>query len=499
VVIFSRKTLEELKIVLADSLAVQRKEAKKAYFAGLPEPRKTFTDQDVARFLAQAEADYYEVVDTDQSSGSHMVTIDGKKIIDFYSYFASGAIGHNHPVFGTVDWNKTGPHKPAHSDVLTRQYKECIAALAKVAPEGLTCISHINATGARAVESAIKACFHHRPWATKVLSAKGAFHGRTLATLSATHSKLEQKFGFPSFRWPTFKFPVFKENDEAGNMQRVEKSLKQIEKVLKKGRLACVIAEPIQGEGGDRHAPVAFWKGLRELTYKYNVPLVLDEVQTGFGMTGKMWAHEYFGIAPDIVVFSKKSHVSGYFCVPSLHVAESGRINSTTGGDLNDMVRTILIIETILKENLLENVKKMGAYLKGKLLGLQENFSTYVSNVRGEGLMLAFDLPTPEARDMLHSKLLENGLLALKSGTRSIRFRPYLDVKQETIDQAMQITEKTLAELSQDEEFRAAAALPYSDEHTIVADFTEDAHVVLLVAKAYANWILGLRLDRKAA
>lgn len=437
------------------------------------------------------------VVDTERSQGSYLYDIEGKRYVDFYSYFASAAIGHNHPVFATVDWNKVGPHLPAHADVLTREYERYIAALASIAPRGLPKISHINATGSRAIDSALKACFHHRPWATRVLSAKKGFHGRGLGPLSATDSKKVQKWGYPRFNWPKFNFPTFIEGDEKGNFAQVEKALKQIEKELKKGRLACVLVEPIQGEGGDNHAEIIFWQSLRWLTRKYNVPLVLDEVQSGKGMTGKMWAYEWFDIVPDIVVFSKKGQVSGYFSTEQYFVNESGRINSTTGGSLTDMVRARLIIETIQKENLLENVKVQGAYLKGELQRLANEHSDLVTRVRGEGLMLAFNLPNPKTREMLYSRLMKNGLLALRSGTRAIRFRPLLDVKREDVIEGIKILEATLKELQGEKDFQAAAREPYSDEHSLVEETIGRAEDAARTLRAYLNDSLGLRLDRE--
>ena len=172
---------------------------------------------------------------------------------------------------------------------------------------------------------------------------------------------------------------------------------------------------------------------------------ILDEVQTGFGITGKWWAHQHNSVKPDIIAFGKKSHVCGLLAGQRVeevknHVfAESSRLNSTFGGNLTDMVRFQIILEIIEKENLLENAKLMGDFLQSELKNLAEEFPLYVTNPRGLGLFAAFDLPSQTERDNVIAKLMKNKLLILPSGDQAIRFRPHLNVTKKDLTIALDI------------------------------------------------------------
>ena len=177
---------------------------------------------------------------------------------------------------------------------------------------------------------------------------------------------------------------------------------------------------------------------------------ILDEVQTGIGITGKWWAHQHNSVKPDIIAFGKKSHVCGLLAGKRVeevenHVfAESSRINSTFGGNLTDMVRFQMILEIIEKEKLLENARIMGDFLQNEIKNLAEEFPFYVTNPRGLGLFSAFDLPSQIERDTLLANLLENKLLILPSGDQAIRFRPHLNVLEEDLKEALEIINSTI-------------------------------------------------------
>jgi len=213
--------------------------------------------------------------------------------------------------------------------------------------------------------------------------------------------------------------------------------------------IAALIIEPIQGEGGDNHFRPEFFAGLRRLADENDFMFIVDEVQSGMGATGKMWAIEHMGVKPDIIAFGKKSQVCGIIVGPRVdEVADnvfrvSSRINSTWGGNLVDMVRSQRYLEIIAEEELVENAAVMGEAL---LKGLEQlaRGSDLIENVRGRGMMLAFDLPNGRARDIFRGLLLENGLVALKCGPRSIRFRPMLDLTAADVENALAIVEKSL-------------------------------------------------------
>ncbi|HIM53685.1 MAG TPA: aminotransferase class III-fold pyridoxal phosphate-dependent enzyme, partial [Candidatus Marinimicrobia bacterium] len=214
--------------------------------------------------------------------------------------------------------------------------------------------------------------------------------------------------------------------------------------------VAALIIEPIQGEGGDNHFRDEFFVALRQLCDENEMLFILDEVQTGIGITGKWWAHQHFSVKPDIISFGKKTQVCGLLAGPRVEEVEnnvffeSSRINSTFGGNLADMVRFHIILEIMEKENLPENAKNMGDFLLGELGNLAEEFPAYVTNPRGLGLFAAFDLPSQTERDKVIGGLLKNKLLMLPSGDNAIRFRPHLNVTKEDLTTSLEIINSTI-------------------------------------------------------
>jgi len=214
--------------------------------------------------------------------------------------------------------------------------------------------------------------------------------------------------------------------------------------------IAAIIIEPIQGEGGDNHFDAELFKTLRTVADKYDSMLVFDEVQTGLGMTGKMWAYEHFGVVPDMMCFGKKTQVCGFCSTDRIDEVEdnvfstSGRINSTWGGNIVDMVRSKYIIEIIQEENLIEQAAQVGGHFINALSNIKG-----LQNIRGRGLMIAFDMETPELRDKLKS-IIQNKMLVLTCGTKSIRLRPTLTFDKCDADRACEIIEDALFKLEQE-------------------------------------------------
>jgi L-lysine 6-transaminase len=215
--------------------------------------------------------------------------------------------------------------------------------------------------------------------------------------------------------------------------------------------IACFIAEPIQGEGGDRHFRPQFFAAMRELCDEFDALLIFDEVQTGCGLTGTPWAYEQLGVAPDVVAFGKKTQVCGIMAgrrvdeVAENVFAVSSRINSTWGGNLVDMVRSRRILEVIESDKLMVRAAKAGRYLVDKLEGLAEEFPNVVLDVRGRGLMCAFSMPTGAQRDELIRKLWDRQVIMLACGPDSVRFRPALTVSREEIDAAVDAVREALS------------------------------------------------------
>jgi L-lysine 6-transaminase len=276
-----------------------------------------------------------------------------------------------------------------------------------------------------------------------VLHLRGAFHGRSGYTLSLTNTDPNKVARFPKFDWPRIDSPYVRPDADMDALEA--ESLRQARAAFEAHPhdIACFIAEPIQGEGGDRHFRPSFFAAMRELCDEFDALLIFDEVQTGCGLTGTPWAYQQFDVAPDVVAFGKKTQVCGIMAgrrVDEVHdnvFAVSSRINSTWGGNLVDMVRSRRILEVIESDGLMVHAAKAGRYLLDQLRELAAEFPGVVLDVRGRGLMCAFSLPSTEQRDELIRRLWDHRVIMLGSGANSVRFRPALTVSREEIDAAV--------------------------------------------------------------
>ena len=416
-------------------------------------------------------ADGYEpVMDMKKSHGSWLVDErDGSEYLDMFSMFASGAVGYNHPdiLAGKDRLAAAALYKPTLSDIYNVQYAEFVKAFSNTAiPEYLPHTFFIEG-GALGVENALKVAFDWKVRKNiengkgekggKIIHFKQAFHGRTGYTLSLTNTTDPRKtMYFPKFDWPRIDIPKLSFPITDIVLENVEKNEKiaidQIKSAISNNPddIAALIIEPIQGEGGDNHFRDNFFVALRQLCDENEILFIMDEVQTGIGITGKWWAHQHNSVKPDIISFGKKTQVCGLLAgkrveeVDKNVFSESSRINSTFGGNLADMVRFHIILEIIEKENLIENAKNMGAVLKKELQFLSEEFPAYVTNPRGLGLFAAFDLPSQTERDKVIGGLLKNKLLMLPSGDDAIRFRPHLNVTSEDLKTSIDIIKSTI-------------------------------------------------------
>ena len=271
-----------------------------------------------------------------------------------------------------------------------------------------------------------------------VLSFNGAFHGRLLGCMSATHSKAIHKVDIPAFDWPSVDFPRMRypldefaaENaeEEARCLALAEEAIAESHAAQDRPDVAAVIVEPIQAEGGDNHASHGFFRKLRDVAARHGVAFIVDEVQTGGGSTGTFWAHERWGLdePPDIVTFSKKMQTGGYYTRPEFRPKEGYRIFNTWMGDPGKMIQLQAFLDTVEEERLLENTKITGEYLLAGLEELQENRPGTFSRARGVGTYCAVDLPTPAKRDQLVASLRMYGVECAGSGDVTLRLRPAL-------------------------------------------------------------------------
>ncbi|MET0702204.1 MAG: L-lysine 6-transaminase [Mycobacterium sp.] len=400
------------------------------------------------------------VLDLDRSRGCYLVDArDGRRYLDMFTFFASSALGMNHPALADdeefrAELAAAAVNKPSNSDIYTVPMARFVDTFARVL--GDPALPHLFFVdgGALAVENALKVAFDWKSrlnesrgldpaLGTKVLHLRGAFHGRSGYTLSLTNTDPNKVARFPKFDWPRIDAPYLRPNADIAELEA--ESVRQARAAFEAAPndIACFLAEPIQGEGGDRHFRPEFFAAMRALCDEFDALLIFDEVQTGCGLTGTPWAYQQLGVTPDVVAFGKKAQVCGVMAggrvdeVADNVFAVSSRINSTWGGNLVDMVRARRILETIEADELFERATGRGTYLLGRLADLAEEMPETVLDVRGRGLMCAFSLPTPAQRDELIGRLWQRGVIMLASGDTSVRFRPALTVSEAELDIAV--------------------------------------------------------------
>lgn len=421
-------------------------------------------DLRTANFVANYEA----------SSGNWLADVDGNVLLDTFGQISSIALGYNHPDFAALFSGKNLErmkshfiNRPSTGVYPPHDYLEILnEGFMRVLPKGTTNVVTM-ASGSEAIENAMKAAFmwymqnnyhsktggitqeymdscmrNEKPGTPDltVLTFTSSFHGRTLGALSATHSKPIHKVDIPGFQWPIADFPALKYPlDQFAKENRAEEDrcLALAEELIsnshqgkgKYGAVAAVLIEPVQAEGGDRHATPYFFQGLRKLTQKYGVAFICDEVQTGGGATGKFWAHEHWGLGengPDIVCFSKKMQAAGFYHRKEFTPSQTYRIFNTWLGDPLRGIQVKTMIDVVERDNLLDVVNTSGALLMKGLQSIQQKYPQLISNVRGTGTFCAFDVVNVDKRTQMVGKMRENGVEMGVSGERSVRLRPHL-------------------------------------------------------------------------
>ena len=392
------------------------------------------------------------VLDLQASAGSRLVDArDGTAYLDLFTFFASSALGMNHPALAgdpvfREELLAAAMNKPSNSDVYSEPMARFVDTFARVLGDpGLPHLFFVEG-GALAVENALKVAFdwksrwnessgHDPALATQVLHLRDAFHGRSGYTMSLTNTDPVKVARFPQFAWPRISSPYLS-SSKADVLRREQEALAAARAAFAQHPhgIACFVMEPIQGEGGDHHFRPEFLQAMQAMCHEHDALFVLDEVQTGAGLTGTAWAFQQLGVQPDVVAFGKKTQVCGVMAggrvdeVPDNVFAVGSRLNSTWGGSLTDMVRSRRILEVVEAEGLIARAAELEPILLDLLHGLAERHPE-VTDVRGRGLMCAFSLPDSALRDAVISCLREDErVLLLGCGTRSVRFRPALTV-----------------------------------------------------------------------
>jgi L-lysine 6-transaminase len=419
------------------------------------------------------------VIDLKKSKGCriHDSRFD-KTFLDFFSFFSSSAVGMNHPALVDPAFLEklayVAVNKPSNSDVYSVEMAEFVETFARCVQPSTMPYAFFVDTGGLGNENALKTAFdwkvrknfikgYTEERGRQVIHFRHAFHGRTGYTLSLTNTDPVKTNYFPKFKWPRILNPAVCHPLNEENLRQVEEdertAVTQIKEAIMNNPddIAAMIIEPVQAEGGDNHFRKEFFEQLRTLCDENEIILIFDEVQTGVGLTGRMWAYEHF-VTPDMISFGKKTHVCGFASNTRVDDVldnvfhKAGRLNSTFGGNLVDMVRFTRIMQIIEEDHLVENARVQGAYLLAELTKLHEEFPRLVSNVRGLGMMCAIDLDTAQNRDELRRKAYEEGLILIGCGDRAIRFRPPLIITQEEIAEGIAVMRKALCELSVGEE-----------------------------------------------
>ncbi|HEV2045068.1 MAG TPA: L-lysine 6-transaminase [Chthoniobacterales bacterium] len=406
------------------------------------------------------------VIDLEKSRGSYLYDgATGHRLIDLYGFFGSMPVGFNHPYFERDDVKRdllrAAKVKIANSDVYSEGYAEFVDTFARVV--GLPPLERylFIEGGALAVENCLKAAMDWKvrkniaagrgERGTEILHFRHAFHGRTGYTMSLTNTDPRKTDLFAKFDWPRVSSPFIdfslpESKREADVIGREKKSEQEVRDKIDKRKIdiCAIIIEPIQGEGGDNHFRGEWLKKLREICDENEVLLIFDEVQCGMGATGRNWCCEHFDVLPDLLAFGKKAQVCGVMGGPRLDEVNDNafrlpsRLNSTWGGNFTDMVRSTHFLRIVEEEHLVENAGKVGAYFLDELRKLQNEFA-FIKAVRGRGMFLAFDLPDAKMREEMWKGLFDLGVLTLRSGEASIRFRPALDMTAQVVDEAIDL------------------------------------------------------------
>jgi 4-aminobutyrate aminotransferase len=362
--------------------------------------------------------------------------IDGIEFLDFTSNIGSCPLGYSYPdildVIKEYSSSERGVHKIAGQDFYCEEHFDIASKLLSISKKNSK-VFFIN-SGAEAVENAIKIAYK-KMGPLIGISCNGDFHGRTLGALSFTMSKEIQKTNFPELPVKRIKFCTSESDPE----------INQLESLIKEYKVAFIITEIIQGEGGLNVASKLFIHHIRKLADEYKVPLIFDEVQSGMGRTGKWWAYEHYGVEPDIMTVAKALQVGATVYDKGYDPPEPGVLSSTWGGGSRiDMAIGTKIIEIILKNNLLSNSQKIGDVLL-------KNFVDIVGingliDARGIGLMIGLEFDTKVTRDFIVNSLFKKGLLILPAGMKSIRIMPPLIINEEEAMKGFSLISDTIHE-----------------------------------------------------
>ncbi len=389
--------------------------------------------------------------------GPFCTDVDGNVLLDFTSHVAAAPLGYNNPsVRDRLDeFDLVDPLKIAGQDFYVSgggspdetafpgptQLMDRLVAMTDHYEMDRVFLSN---SGAEAVENAIKICY--AAGGHRAVTFEGAFHGRTLGALSLNRSKAVHRTGYPeipgviSLPYPSTQkeYETRWQTDGPGGNVLADR-LDPDQGVIDPDELAYVILEPIQGEGGYRPAHPEFARDLEAVRDRYDVYIVADEIQSGVGRTGELWAIDHLDLTPDVITSAKGLRVGATISRSDVFPQQTGRLSSTWGaGDILGALQGVLTIDTISEQNLLATVRDRGAYFRQRLDAHAESTPELI-DVRGRGLMLAVEFDTQARRNAVLEAAFRRGLLTLGCGYKTLRLLPPLDVTEREIDLGMEL------------------------------------------------------------
>jgi 4-aminobutyrate aminotransferase len=408
------------------------------------------------RFSAPSTYVYDFVWDlSENAAGPFCTDVDGNVLLDFTSHVAAAPLGYQNPKLTDrmAEFDLPDPTKIAGQDFYVShgghpdeselpgpaQLMDRLVDITEA--YGMDTVFLSN-SGAEAVENAIKACYDHRDGAQYAFTFDGAFHGRTLGALSLNRSKSVYRRDFPEIAGVhdvpycrdagctagTCSCGFFPNEDTSKLREKLDPETGHVPAE----EVAYVIIEPIQGEGGYRVPSDAFVEELKAVTDDHDIPVIADEIQTGLGRTGEMWAVDHWDLTPEVITAAKSLRVGATVAPADFFPEETGRLSSTWGaGDIVNSLVGTLTIDVIEEYDLVENAATMGQHLRELV---EDADPTGVVDIRGKGLMFAVEFDTKDRRESVVEAALRRGLLVLGCGYKSIRLLPPLDVTEREIE-----------------------------------------------------------------